>query len=137
MAAAGIDATLSPVPNSENEPRFIAGDFELMVANSFSPPIDPAQGVNTYLLNTYKLATEPSLSDIKGIAVQAGNPNLTQAERAPLYAKIWETVLQQVWYIPICQLTNGVISNPKVVSADNIPLANTGIWDLRYVAKTR
>jgi peptide/nickel transport system substrate-binding protein len=137
MAAAGIDATLSPVPNSENEPRFIAGDFELMVANSFSPPIDPAQGVSTYLLNTYKLATEPSLSEIKTMAAKAGDPNLSQADRAPLYAQIWQTVLQEVWYIPICQLTNGVISNAKVVSADNIPWANIGIWDLRYVAKTR
>lgn len=137
MAAAGIDATLSPVPNSENEPRFIAGDFELMVANSFSPQIDPAQSVRTYLVDTYKLATEPRRSEIKGTAAKAGDPNLPQADRARLYANIWETVLQEVWFIPICQLTNGVIFNDKVLSADNIPWTNTGVWDLRYVAKTR
>lgn len=132
MAAAGIDAQLNPVPNSENEPRFIAGDFELMVATSFSPKIDPAASVNTYFLNTYKLAADPSL--IEADATKAADPTLTQAERAPLYAKIWETALEQVWFVPICQLTNGAIANDKVIGIDNIPWANIGIWDLRNVA---
>ena len=41
LRAIGIDATLNPVPNTENEPRFIAGDFELMVATSWSPKAGP------------------------------------------------------------------------------------------------
>ena len=137
LAAAGFNATLSPVPNGENEPRFIAGDFELMMANSFSPPLDPAESVRTYLLDTYKLATEPSLSQIRETAAKAGDPTLPQAERAPMYGQIWETAMKEVWFIPICNLTQGVVSTNKVLGADNIPWSDIGIWDLRYVSKTR
>ncbi|MEV0809903.1 ABC transporter substrate-binding protein [Micromonospora sp. NPDC050200] len=132
LSAAGIDAKLNPVPNSENEPRFIAGDFELMVSASWSPKIDPAETVNTYLLKTYKLATDRSA--IEGAAAEAANPTLTEAQRAPLYAKIWQTTLEQAWFIPICQQTVGVVASPKVLNTDNVPWANIGIWDLRNIA---
>jgi peptide/nickel transport system substrate-binding protein len=132
LSAVGIEATLNPVPNSENEPRFIAGDFELMVSSSWSPKIDPADTVNTYLLNTYKLATDRSA--IESIAVEAANPSLTEQQRAPLYAKIWQTTLEQAWFIPVCQQTVGVVGSPKVLNTDNVPWANIGIWDLRYIA---
>lgn len=132
LTKVGIQATLNPVPNTENEPRFIAGDFEMMVATSWSPKIDPAQTVDTYLLETYKLATDPSL--IKDKAAKAADPTLSQEERAPLYQDIWKTALEQNWYIPLCNQTSATISNDKVLGADTVPWANIGIWDLRGIA---
>ncbi|GAA3113463.1 ABC transporter substrate-binding protein [Streptosporangium carneum] len=135
LSEAGIDAKLNPVPNTENEPRFIAGDFELMVSASWSPKIDPADTVDTYLLDTYKLATDRGA--IEPDAAKAADPTLSEAQRAPLYAKIWQTTMQQAWYIPICRLTVGVVSNNKVLNTDNVPLADIGIWDLRHIAVKR
>ncbi|WP_029136408.1 ABC transporter substrate-binding protein [Nakamurella lactea] len=132
LTKVGIQATLNPVPNSENEPRFIAGDFELMVATSWSPKIDPAQTVDTYLLDTYKLASDPSL--IKADAAKAADPTLSQEQRAPLYQNIWKTALEQNWYIPLCNQTSATIYNDKVLNAEAIPWANIGIWDLRNIA---
>lgn len=132
LTAAGIDATLNPVPNTENEPRFIAGDFEMMVATSWSPKVDPAATVNTYLLGTYKLAADPSLVEAK--AAKAANPTLPMDQRAPLYQDIWKTALEQVWYLPLCNQTNANVAKDKIVGSDNIPMSNIGIWDLRNIA---
>lgn len=132
LKAVGIDATLNPVPNTENEPRFIAGDFEMMVATSWSPKADPAATVNTYLLNTYKLAADPSLVAAK--AAEAGNPALSMDKRAPLYQDIWKTTLEQAWYVPLCNQTNATVAKANVVGFDNIPMSNIGIWDLRNIA---
>ncbi|SMC96246.1 ABC transporter substrate-binding protein [Lentzea albidocapillata] len=132
LAAAGIDANLNPVPNSESEARFIAGDFELLVASSMSPKIDPADTVNTFLLGTYKLAAKPAL--VQDLAAEAGDPALSQEQRAPLYERIWATTLEEAWYVPICRLTNAAISNNKVMFVDDVPWADIGIWDLRNVA---
>lgn len=134
LTQAGFDAELNPVPNSENEPRFIAGDFELMVSASWSPKIDPADTVNTFLLDTYRLAPDPA--EIEALAARAADPTLTTEERAPIYHQIWEKALEEVWFIPICQQTVAVVYNDKVLHADNVPWANIGIWDLRYIAKT-
>jgi peptide/nickel transport system substrate-binding protein len=131
MKKAGINAELNPVPNSENEPRFIKGDFELMAAASFSPKIDPAATVDTYFLTTYNLA--PDKSVIADTAAKAADPRLSQDERAKLYGEIWQTALKDVWFIPICQQTVALVHNDKVVGADNVPWANIGLWDLRYV----
>ncbi|WP_433087114.1 ABC transporter substrate-binding protein [Dactylosporangium sp. CA-052675] len=132
LRAVGIDATLNPVPNTENEPRFIAGDFELMVATSWSPKADPAATVNTYLLNTYKLAADPSLIAAK--AAEAANPMLSMDKRAPLYQDIWKTTLEQAWFVPLCNQTVANVAKTNVVGIDNIPMSNIGIWDLRYIA---
>ncbi len=132
LKQAGLDAELNPVPNSENEPRFIAGDFELMVSASWSPKVDPADTVNTFLLDTYRLAPEPE--EIEALAAQAADPTLSQEERAPIYHQIWQTALEEVWFIPICQQTVALLYNDKVIGADNVPWANIGIWDLRHIA---
>lgn len=135
LTQAGFDAELNPVPNSENEPRFIAGDFELMVSSSWSPKIDPADTVNTFLLDTYRLAPDPE--EIRELAAQAADPTLSTEERTPIYHQIWETALEEVWFIPVCQQTVALLYNDKVLNADNVPWANIGIWDLRYIAMTR
>ena len=132
LRAVGIDATLNPVPNTENEPRFIAGDFELMVGTSWSPKADPAATVNTYLLNTYKLAADPSL--IADKAAEAADPTLSMDKRAPLYQDIWKTTLEQAWFLPLCNQTNANVSKANIVGTDNIPMSNIGIWDLRHIA---
>lgn len=133
MKKAGIDAELNPVPNSENEPRFIKGDFEMMAATSWSPKIDPAATVSTYFLTTYNLAPADKKAAMAADAKKAGDPRLSEADRAKEYAKIWKTALDDVWFIPVCQQTVALIHNDKVIGADNVPWANTGIWDLRYV----
>lgn len=132
----GIDAQLNPIPNSENEARFIAGDFEMMAATSWSPSIDPADTVSTYLLNRYKLATGPARAEIEKLAAEAGDPTLGEDERAELYGQIWETALEEAWFIPVCHATYGTVYNDRVVNAEGIPWVNIGIWDLRYVAMT-
>ncbi|MFD6663524.1 ABC transporter substrate-binding protein [Micromonospora chalcea] len=132
LRAVGVDATLNPVPNTENEPRFIAGDFELMVGTSWSPKADPAATVNTYLLNTYKLAADPSL--IADKAAEAANPTLSMDKRAPIYQDIWKTTLEQAWFLPLCNQTNANVSKANIVGTDNIPMSNIGIWDLRHIA---
>jgi peptide/nickel transport system substrate-binding protein len=136
LADVGITATLNPVPNSESEARFIAGDFEMLAATSWSPAIDPADTVNTYLLNRYALAVDPAKATIAELAAKAGDPTLSESERAQSYRKIFETTLKEAWFIPICQSTFGTIYNDRVVNADNVPWVNIGIWDLRYVAMT-
>ncbi|MEV0971113.1 ABC transporter substrate-binding protein [Microtetraspora glauca] len=135
MTEAGIDAELNPVPNSELEPRFIAGDFQLEVSNTFNPRIDPAGTVDNYLLGGYGLATDPGL--IKKTTTEAADPRLTEQERAPKYREVWGKALEQVWFIPLCNMTNAAIYNDKVVGADNVPWANLGLWDLRGVALTK
>lgn len=132
LQAAGIDATLNPVPNTENEPRFIAGDFEMMVATSWSPKVDPAATVKTYLLGTYKLATDPTLIEAK--AAEAANAALPMVQRAPLYQDIWKTALEQVWFVPLCNQSLANVAKENVVGIDNIPMSDIGIWDLRNVA---
>jgi peptide/nickel transport system substrate-binding protein len=136
LTEVGFDAQLNPVPNSESEARFIAGEFESLPATSWSPSIDPADTVSKYLLNRYSLAVEPAKSEIAEVAQQAADPTLAQEERAELYSQIWQTTLEEVWFIPICQSTFGAIFNDRVVNVDNVPWVNIGIWDLRYVGMT-
>ncbi|MER7003192.1 ABC transporter substrate-binding protein [Dactylosporangium sp. NPDC000555] len=139
LSAAGIQASLNPVPTSENEPRFIKGDFELMVANSFSPKVDPAETFNTYFSpsGTYKLAVEPQATQLAKDATAAASPTLSEDKRAPLYQDLTKTIMEQAWFIPICNMTQSAIANSKVVGYDNIPWMSIGITDLRYVAMVR
>lgn len=132
LSEVGIDAQLNPVPNSESEARFIAGDYEAYVSNSYVPAIDPAETVDTFLLGRYGLAAEPDL--IEDAADTAADPALAQEDREPLYEEIFATALEEAWYIPVCQLTVGAVANEDVLFAENIPWASIGIWDLRYVA---
>ncbi|MFC0865840.1 ABC transporter substrate-binding protein [Sphaerimonospora cavernae] len=135
MKDAGINAELNPVPNSELEPRFIAGDFQLEVTNTFNPRIDPASTVDQYFLNGYRLATDAKL--IEKTAAKAADPRLDEKTRVPMYHDLWKTALEQVWFIPLCNMTNAAIYNDKVVGAERVPWANLGLWDLRGVAKTK
>lgn len=135
MAQAGIDATLNPTPNSETEARFIAGDFELEVSNTFNPRLDPAGTVNNYLLGNYKLATDPAA--VAPIAAKAGDPRASVEERAKSYHELWDTLLGEAWFIPMCNLTSATISTPKVVGAEQLPWTNLGLFDLRTVAMTK
>ncbi|MGC4992333.1 ABC transporter substrate-binding protein [Nocardia salmonicida] len=135
LSAAGIAADLNPVPNAQNEPRYIAGDFESMVANSFSPKVDPAETVNTFLLGAYNLAN--GNAQIKSLAAQAADPTLTHEQRAPLYHQIWDLMLREAMFVPICNQTNAAIFNKKVVGAADIPWADLGVFDLRHVAMTK
>lgn len=135
MAQAGITATLNPTPNSETEARFIAGDFELEVSNTFNPRLDPAGTVNNYLTGNYKLATNPEV--IAPIAAKAADPRSSEQERAKQYHQLWDQLFTEAWFIPICNLTNATIASPKVVGAEQLPWTNLGLFDLRTVAMTK
>ncbi|WP_211229338.1 ABC transporter substrate-binding protein [Nakamurella lactea] len=132
LSGAGIKANLTPLPNSEVEPRFIAGDFPLEVTNTFNPRIDPASTVDNYLLGTYRLAVDPSLVD--KAAAAAADPTRTTDQRAADYQGIWTTMLEQAWFIPLCNLSVDAVAGKNVVGIDNVPWANVGLWDLRNVA---
>ena len=134
LSKAGFKADLNPVPNTVNEPRYIAGDFEAMVTNSFSPKVDPAETVKTFITGPYTFGNNnPAITQQ---ATEAADPTKSQAERAELYKKIWAETLNEALVVPICHQTNVSISNSKVRGADNVPWANIGIFDVRYVSMT-
>lgn len=135
LAQAGIDAELNPVPNTQNEPRYIAGDFQSMVANSFSPKVDPAETVNTFVTGAYGLANDNA--QIKELAAKAANPALSQDERAPLYNQIWDLTLKEAMFVPICNQTNATVSSTKVTGTEDMPWVNLGIFDVRHVGMTK
>ncbi|PBC37324.1 peptide ABC transporter substrate-binding protein [Rhodococcus sp. ACPA4] len=135
LAAAGFEAELNPVPNTQNEPGYIAGTFQSMVSNSFSPKVDPAETVNTFVVGPYDFGN--GNPEIAALATKAANPTLSQDERAGLYHEIWSKTLAEAMFVPICNQTNATIFSDKVVNADNIPWVDTGIFDLRYVGMTK
>lgn len=135
LAAAGFDAELNPVPNTQNEPGYIAGTFQSMVSNSFSPKVDPAETVNTFVVGPYDFGN--GNPEIAALAKKAADPTLSQDERAGMYHEIWSKTLAEAMFVPICNQTNATIFSDKVVNADNIPWADTGIFDLRYIGMTK
>lgn len=135
LAQAGIDAELNPVPNTQNEPRYIAGDFQSMVANSFSPKVDPAETVSTYVTGAYDLGG--GNPQIKELAAKAANPALSQEQRAPLYEQIWDLTLKEARFVPICNQTNATVAGTKVTGTSNMPWVNLGIFDVRHVGMTK
>lgn len=135
LSTAGFDAELSPVPLNQLEPRFIAGEFDQMVSNAFTPKVDPAETVNYYLINNYKLADGDP--EILALAEKAADPTMSEKDRAALYHQISAKTLEKATWIPICHQTNATLSNSKVVGADNVPWVNTGIYDLRHLAMTK
>lgn len=135
LSQAGIDAELNPVPNTQNEPRYIAGDFQSMVANSFSPKVDPAETVSYFLTGAYGLAGDNA--QIKELAAKAANPTLSQDERAPLYNQIWDLTLKEAMFVPICNQTNATVSTAKVTGTEDMPWVNLGIFDVRHVGMTK
>ncbi|MGW0021086.1 ABC transporter substrate-binding protein [Rhodococcus sp. NPDC003382] len=131
LAEAGITAELNPVPNVQNEPRYIAGDFQSMVANSFSPKVDPADTVNQFVTGPYDLGNgNPQIAEL---AEKAADPALTPDERAPLYRQIWDLTLKEAMFVPICNQTNASVSNGKVTGLDDMPWVDLGIFDVRHV----
>ncbi|RVW07059.1 peptide ABC transporter substrate-binding protein [Prescottella agglutinans] len=135
LSQAGIDAELNPVPNTQNEPRYIAGDFQSMVANSFSPKVDPAETVNYFLTGSYDLAN--GNPQIKELAAKAADPTLPEEDRAPLYNQIWDLTLKEAMFVPICNQTNATVSTAKVVGTEDMPWVNLGIFDVRHVGMTK
>lgn len=131
LAAAGFDAELNPVPNSQNEPRYIAGDFQSMVANSFTPKVDPAETASTYITGSYDLSN--GNPQIKELAAEAANPTLSQDERAPMYRDIAEQTLEEAMFVPICNLTNATVATGNVTGIDEIAWVNNGLFDVRHV----
>ncbi|MEU1981817.1 ABC transporter substrate-binding protein [Nocardia sp. NPDC019395] len=134
LSDAGVDADLEPVPNSQNEPRYLAGDFESMVSNSFSPKVDPAETVNTFLFGGYGLAG--GNPRIRELATTAADPALTREERAPIYRQIWDLTLKEALFVPICNQTNAAMFTSKVVGVPETPWVDMGIFDLRHVGMT-
>ncbi len=118
LTDAGITAELDPVPNVQNEPRYIAGDFQSMVANSFSPKVDPAETVNTFVTGPYDLSN--GNAEIEDLATKAADPALSEEERAALYQQIWDLTLQEAMFVPICNQTNASVSNGKVTGLDDM-----------------
>ncbi|WP_305092946.1 ABC transporter substrate-binding protein [Prescottella sp. R16] len=135
LSQAGIEAELNPVPNTQNEPRYIAGDFQSMVANSFSPKVDPAETVSYFLTGPYGMAGDNA--QIAELAAKAANPVLSQDERAPIYNEIWDLTLQEALFVPICNQTNATVSTGKVVGTEDMPWVNLGIFDIRHVGMTK
>lgn len=131
---AGITAELNPVPNVQNEPRYIAGDFQSMVANSLSPKVDPAETANTFVTGPYDLSNGNAA--IKDLADRAADPSLADEERAPLYQQIWDLTLQEAMFVPICNQTNAAVSTDKVTGVDDMPWADLGIFDVRHIGIT-
>lgn len=135
LSTSGFDAELNPVPLNQLEPRYIAGEFDQMVANSFTPKVDPAETVNFYLVNNFKFAADDP--EILGMIEQAADPTMSENNRAELYQKISAKTLEKALWVPICNQTNATLSSNKVVGADDVPWVNVGIYDLRHLAMTK
>lgn len=134
LAEAGIDAQLNPVPVTESNTRFMAGDFESLVTASFAPQPDPATTVDLYLTGGFQLARTPEeKAQILEMTAEGLSPLLSQDERASIYQEAWETSLNEAWFIPICNITSGIAYSPEVGNVDNLPWASQGLQDLRYV----
>ncbi|WP_305093299.1 ABC transporter substrate-binding protein [Prescottella sp. R16] len=131
LSEVGIEAELDPVPNTQTEPRYIAGDFQTNVANTFGAKVDPAETVSTFVTGAYDLANgSPQIGEL---AAKAANPTLSQAERAPLYTRIWDLTLQEAMFVPICNQTNATVATVKVIGADDMPWTNRGVFDVRHL----
>lgn len=135
LAAAGFDADINPVPNTQIEPGYTSGTYLSMVSNSFSPKADPAETTNTFVVGQYDLGN--GNQQIASLVKSASDPTLSQDERAGMYHEIWSKTLAEAMFVPICNQTNATIFSDKVVNADNIPWVDTGIFDLRYVGMTK
>lgn len=130
----GIDAELSPLPGSQADLRYTAGDFESSVSNSVTPKLDPAETVEQYITGKYNFANDNP--EIIELTRQAADPARNEADRAVLYREIWEKTLEEALFVPLCQLTNMTVSSPKVQGADSIPRVNSALFDVRHVSMT-
>lgn len=135
LSQAGIDATLNPVPNTQNEPRYMAGDFQSMVTSSLSAKVDPAETVNYYLTGAYDVAN--GNTEIQELAAKAADPLLSEDERAPIYHRIWDLALAEAMFVPICNQTNATVATAKVTGIEDMPWVNLGIFDVRHVGMTK
>lgn len=134
LSEAGIDAVLSPIPVAETTSRYIGGDLQSFVHAAVAPAADPAGTVNSYITSGYKLASVPEqLAEIEPLAVEASNPLLSEEERAGLYQQIWKATLEGAWYVPVCSIQAMNVHSDRLLNGDNIPWANTGIQDLRFL----
>ncbi|GAA4482079.1 hypothetical protein GCM10023094_31260 [Rhodococcus olei] len=87
---------MNPVPNTRNEPRYITGDFEAMVAGSLGPKVDPAETVRTYV-------TWPTA--IRRSRVRSRWSQIRLSPRA-VDRRIWDLTLEEAMLVPICNRTN-------------------------------
>lgn len=134
LAEVGIDAQLNPVPVTESNTRYMAGDFESLVTASFAPQPDPAATVNLYLTGGFQLARTPAEKDrVNEITGDGLNPMLSAEERATIYQEAWETALDEAWFVPVCNITAGIIHTDGVGNVTNLPWASQGLQDLRYI----
>lgn len=134
LSEVGIDAQLNPVPVTESNTRYMAGDFESLVTASFAPQPDPAATVDLYLTGGFQLARTPAEKDrIYEIAGDGLNPTMTSDERAAVYQEVWETALDEAWFVPVCNITAGIVHTADVGNVNNLPWASQGLQDLRYV----
>lgn len=135
LAAVGLDAELEPVPIAQSEPRYLAGELQSMVTNSFRPMFDPAESVDTFVTGAYNFGNDnPEITDL---SEKAEDPSLSQDERAKLYKQIWSKTLEEALFVPICHQANATIANDKVVGVQDIPWVNLGIFDVRTAAMVK
>lgn len=134
LSDVGIDAQLNPVPVTESNTRYMAGDFESLVTASFAPQPDPAATVDLYLTGGFQLArTQTEKDRVNEITVDGLSPTLGLQERAAVYQEVWEIALNEAWFVPVCNITAGIVHTPDVGNVDNLPWASQGLQDLRYV----
>lgn len=136
LTKAGIDVALNPQPNTTINADWQEGKSPALIINTLDPGVDPGLGVAKYLLGPYHVAAGPEREQVEKLAAEALSAQLSEDDRAALYGHIWEIALEQAWFIPICSLSELPISTSKVEGIDNVPWLNTGIGDLRHLAKT-
>lgn len=132
LDAVGLEAELDPVPAAQAEPRNAAGEFQAYVSNSFSPALDPAETVDKFVTGQYSFGNGDAR--IEALAAEAADSTLSRDERAERYREIWDRTLEEALFVPICHQTNATIASPSVVGVDELPLVNTGIFDVRTAA---
>lgn len=133
LKAAGFDASLDSVQNGTADPNFIAGK-ETALETVVSARPDPAQTIQTYLTGVYKVAPAANLPTITKQAGQAQAGGLSTAQRAAIYKGIFQTALDQAWYVPFDVDDQTWLSASGVQGVDDMPGTFAGLPDLRYVS---
>jgi peptide/nickel transport system substrate-binding protein len=138
LGEVGIKATIATAPTADAIASFYRGEKDAFV-NILQALPDPSTTVNEVLLSRYKVVPPVPASDfnqVKGLAQNALNPKLKQAERAQMYAQIWKLNAERAYVIPICFTEQYWVTASKVGGADGVLAASTlqgAITDWRYV----
>lgn len=129
----GVKVAITPLESATALEEFRAGNYDAYLHVINGEP-DPAQLVGNYLTGGYALAGTDS-AGLTTVAEQA-LAMTDQDARATAYRQVAQQVSERVWYVPLCFQPAMMLYPGDVIGADDLPLAWTGIFDPRHLARS-